>query len=30
MVINGGDRVVDWSGEFNSYIVPYNPSPSRR
>jgi hypothetical protein len=26
MVINtGGDRAIDWTGEFNSFIVPYNP-----
>jgi Ca2+-binding RTX toxin-like protein len=21
----GGDRIIDWAGEFNSYIVPYAP-----
>src|SRR4029453_12339872 len=21
----GGDRLFDWSGEFNSYFVPYSP-----
>jgi hypothetical protein len=21
----GGDRLIDWSGEFNSYIVPFSP-----
>ena len=21
----GGDRLIDWVGEFNSYVVPFNP-----
>ena len=21
----GGDRLIDWTGEFNSYIVPFAP-----
>ena len=21
----GGDRLIDWSGEFNSYLVPFAP-----
>ena len=21
----GGDRLIDWIGEFNSFIVPFNP-----
>src|SRR5207302_4629628 len=21
----GGDRLIDWSGEFNSYLVPFSP-----
>ena len=21
----GGDRLIDWVGEFNSYIVPFSP-----
>jgi hypothetical protein len=21
----GGDRLIDWAGEFNSYLVPFNP-----
>ncbi len=26
----GGDRLIDWVGEFNSYIVPSRRSASRR
>ena len=25
MLNTGGDRLIDWTGEFNSYIVPYSP-----
>ena len=26
MIANtGGDRLVDWNGEFNTFVVPYNP-----
>ena len=26
MIANtGGDRMVDWNGEFNTFVVPYNP-----
>ena len=22
---DGGDRIIDWTGEFNSYVVPFAP-----
>jgi hypothetical protein len=26
MIANtGGDRLIDWVGEFNSYLVPFSP-----